>query len=51
MLNKEEIFEVLNDWNFWNRSLPVTISRIDYEKEIARKAKSRCSSANTLIMF
>ena len=40
MLNKEEIFEVLNDWNFWNRSLPVTISRIDYEKEIARKAKS-----------
>lgn len=40
MLNKEEIFEVLNDWNFWNRSLPVTISRTDYEKEIARKAKS-----------
>ncbi len=38
MLNKEEIFEALSDWNYWNRPLPETIPRPRYEKEIARKA-------------
>ncbi len=40
MLSKEEIFEVLLDWNFWDKPLPVTVSRPGYEDEIARKAAS-----------
>ncbi len=40
MLNKEEIFEVLSDWNYWNKPLPTTVARPQYEEEIARKASS-----------
>ncbi|MCK4378900.1 MAG: ATP-binding protein, partial [Deltaproteobacteria bacterium] len=40
MLSKEEIFEVLSDWNYWDRPLPVTISRPRYEEDMARKAVS-----------
>lgn len=40
MLSKEEIFEVLADWNFWDKSLPTTVTRPDYENEIARKSAS-----------
>ena len=40
MLNKEEIFEVLSDWNYWDRPLPTTVARPQYEEEIARKVSS-----------
>jgi len=39
-MNKEKIFEILSDWNYWFKKLPVTYERIDYEKEIARKSTS-----------
>jgi len=38
MLSKEEIFEALTSWNYWDRALPETVSRPAYEKEIARKS-------------
>jgi len=59
MLSKEEIFEVLSDWNYWNRTLPATVSRPGYEKEMARKAASgeivilkgvRCAGKSTLLL-
>ena len=33
-MEKLEILEVLNDWNYWNRDLPKTISRDYYDKKI-----------------
>jgi len=38
MLSKEEIFEALTAWNYWQRPLPPTVSRQAYEREIAAKA-------------
>ncbi len=38
MLSKEEIFEALTTWNYWDRPLPATVSRPVYEKEMVRKA-------------
>lgn len=40
MLSKEELFEALADWNFWDKPLPKTVARHDYETEIARKSAS-----------
>ena len=40
-MNREKIFEILNDWNFWFKPLPDTFARVDYEQEIARKSKAR----------
>jgi predicted AAA+ superfamily ATPase len=40
MLSKEEIFEALAEWNFWDKPFPETFARQDYEAEIARKAAS-----------
>jgi len=37
MLSKEELFETLADWNYWDKSFPETVNRPVYEKEIARK--------------
>ena len=37
-MNKDKIFEILSDWNFWFKPLPQTQRRIDYEKEIAHKS-------------
>ena len=37
-MNKEEIINILNDWNYWNKSLPSTFDRI-YDKEVIKKAK------------
>ena len=34
-MDKTEILEILNDWNYWNRSLPKTIERPVYEKKLA----------------
>jgi uncharacterized protein len=38
MLSKEEIFETLTEWNYWDTPLPETVSRPVYEKKITRKA-------------
>jgi len=38
MLSKEQIFEALTTWNYWDRPWPATINRPVYEKEIIRKA-------------
>ena len=40
-MNKDKIFEILNDWNFWFKPLPQTFSRKAYENEIARKSVAR----------
>jgi len=39
-MNKEKIFEILNDWNFWFKPLPDTFARLDYEQEMVRKSKA-----------
>ena len=38
MLSKEEIFETLTEWNYWDNPLPETVSRPVYEREVIRKA-------------
>ena len=40
-MNKDKIFEILNDWNYWHKPLPQTHSRETYEKEIAHKVKAK----------
>ncbi|MDY0213901.1 MAG: AAA family ATPase, partial [Desulfuromonadaceae bacterium] len=40
MLSKEEIFEALTSWNYWNSPLPETVHRPAYEMQIMRKAKA-----------
>lgn len=37
-MEKEKIFEILNDWNFWFKPLPKTFARRSYEQEIAQKS-------------
>ena len=39
-MNKDKIFEILNDWNFWFKPLPATYIRKNYEDEIAKKSLS-----------
>lgn len=39
-MNKNRIFTILNDWNFWFKPLPKTFSREKYEQEIAKKSKA-----------
>ena len=34
-MEKLEILEVLNDWNYWNKKLPSTISRTFYDEKIS----------------
>jgi len=36
-MQKEKIIEILNEWNYWNRPLPQTIHRNNYEIEINKK--------------
>jgi predicted AAA+ superfamily ATPase len=40
MISKEEIFEALADWNYWDKPHPRSVPRQDYENEIDRKAAS-----------
>lgn len=35
LLDKSEIIEILNDWNYWNRELPLTEKRAVYDDKIA----------------
>ena len=40
-MNKDRIFEILNEWNYWFRPLPNTYARTYYEEEIAQKAVAK----------
>ena len=37
-MNKDRLFEILNEWNYWFRPLPETVHRRQYEEELARKS-------------
>ncbi len=39
-MNKDKIFEIINDWNFWYKPLPKTHKRKRYEEEIAKKSST-----------
>ena len=39
-MNKDKIFEIISDWNFWFKPLPKTYRREFYEDEIAKKSKA-----------
>ena len=59
MLTKNQLFEILLDWNYWNREFPSTIPRERYEKQIERlsqadevvvvKGVRRCGKSTLLI--
>lgn len=58
-MEKEELFEVLNDWNYWNKKLPNYYSRKSYENKILKfdltdeitvlKGIRRCGKSTLLI--
>jgi len=39
-LDKSEIIEILNDWNYWNKELPKTYRRDSYDKKITSFIKN-----------
>jgi len=39
-LDKSDILEILNDWNYWNRELPPTKERQTYDTQISSFAKN-----------
>ncbi len=59
MLSKSQLFEILLDWNYWDREFPKTVSRKRYEDKIAKLSKSgeavvikgvrRCGKSTLLI--
>jgi predicted AAA+ superfamily ATPase len=59
MLTKNQLFEILLDWNYWNREFPKTIQRKSYEDKIDRlsqtdevvviKGVRRCGKSTLLI--
>ena len=38
-MDKSEIIEILNEWNYWNRALPQTESRVFYDTKISNLTK------------
>ena len=40
MLTKNQLFEILLDWNYWNREFPATVTRKGYEEKIASLGQS-----------
>jgi hypothetical protein len=40
-MNRDKIFEILNDWNYWFKPIPKTFARAGYEEEIARKSVAK----------
>jgi len=38
-LDKSEIIEILNEWNYWNKDLPQTQERIFYDNKISSLIK------------
>ncbi len=59
MLTKNQLFEILLDWNYWNREFPQTTPRKNYESKIAKlsqtdevivvKGVRRCGKSTLLI--
>jgi len=39
-LDKSEILEILNDWNYWNKDLPTTKERPYYDNKISSFIKN-----------
>ena len=39
-MEKSEIIEILNEWNYWDREVPPTIKRDFYDQKIARVLQS-----------
>ena len=39
-MENSEILEILNDWNYWNKELPITYSREFYDKKITSFLKN-----------
>jgi predicted AAA+ superfamily ATPase len=39
-LDKSEILEILNDWNYWNKDLPATKERPYYDNKISSLMKN-----------
>ena len=35
-MEKEQIIEILNEWNYWNRELPRTVQRNSYDDKISK---------------
>ncbi len=59
MISKTKIMETLDEWNFWNRDLPETFPRGEYESEVNRKSEAeetlilkgvRRSSKSTILL-
>ncbi|MFP4402204.1 MAG: ATP-binding protein [Candidatus Nanoarchaeia archaeon] len=58
-MDKEKLFEVLNDWNYWNKELPEYYSRKLYENDILKydltdeitvlKGIRRCGKSTLLV--
>ena len=40
MLSKNQLFEILLDWNYWNREFPKTTPRKSYEDKIAKLSQT-----------
>ncbi len=40
MLDKDKLFEILNEWNFWFRELPKFYDRKVYSKRLTKISKS-----------
>lgn len=59
MLTKNQLFEILLDWNYWHREFPSTIERKGYEEKITQLSQSdevvvvkgvrRCGKSTLLI--
>ena len=59
MLTKNQLFEILLDWNYWNREFPKTTPRKSYENQIERlsqtdevlviKGVRRCGKSTLLV--
>ncbi len=59
MITKNQLFEILLDWNYWNREFPKTTPRKSYENQIERlsqtdevlviKGVRRCGKSTLLI--
>jgi len=40
MLTKNQLFEILLDWNYWNREFPKTTPRKSYEQQIEQLSQT-----------
>ena len=40
MISKADILETLNEWNYWNRDLPLAVERKSYEEQVLAKSET-----------